>query len=397
MKKVLVYFTQFDQALGGSEFTPLAFAAELQKSCEVTLALNWRSDVRKAAETLGIQLNFDALKIEYVKPENKFLQKLDAVLPFYRTRKLKQLAKHADLCISTANMFDFGKPAHHFVYLLRLFGDNAFCDHLCGRPAPHGMKAFVKGIKTWLAESILRPMLGIRSTRKILADPREHIYPTSRYVEKVMRGFYGDFNSTVFYPPTIFEFTGSEIQRDPLQIVCLGQLFPEKRLLDVIEIVERARKISGLDLKLTLGGPLNGSAYVAHLKELSAEKKWLRLAGPVYGKEKEKFMLSAAYALHAEKDEAFGIAIAEYLKAGNIPLVPDTGGPLEIVDNRSLVFHSNDEAAQTLARLLQDADFREEQRRRCAERAKSFTCEAYGERQRNLIARIVESAKGDNP
>ena len=393
MKKVLVYFTQFDQALGGSEFTPLAFAAELQKSCEVTLALNWKSDVGKAAETLGIQLDFDALKIEYVKPESRFLQKLDAVLPFYRTRKLKQLAKHADLCISTANMFDFGKPAHHFVYLLRLFGDNAFCDHLSGRPAPHGMTAFLKRIKTWLAESILRPMLGIRSTRKILADPREHIYPTSRYVEKVMRGFYGNFNSTVFYPPTIFEFTGSETERDPLQIVCLGQLFPEKRLLDVIEIVERARKITGLDLKLTLGGPLNGSAYVAHLKELSAEKKWLRLAGPVYGKEKERFLLSAAYAIHGERDEAFGIVITEYLKGGVIPIVPDEGGTPEIADDPELTYHTLDDAAEILVHLTSDQAFRAEKNHRCAERAAAFSKQAYLQNQNRLLRNILEGSE----
>ena len=35
--RALVYFTQFTTALGGSEYIPLTFVAELQKRCRVTL------------------------------------------------------------------------------------------------------------------------------------------------------------------------------------------------------------------------------------------------------------------------------------------------------------------------------------------------------------------------
>lgn len=394
MKKVLIYFTQFDQALGGSEFTPLSFIAELQKDCDITLALNWESDVEAAAEKLGFRIDFERLRIEYVKPRNSLLRKLDAVLPFYRTRRLKELAKTADLCISTANMFDFGKPAHHFVYLLRVFGDNAFCDFLQGRTAPRGPALFRRNLRTLLAEKLLRPLLGLRSTRKILADPDERIYPPSQYVEKVMRDFYGPFRSTIFYPPTVFEFVLPPPPRDPLKIVCLGQLFPEKRLLEVIAITELARTLSGADLKLAFGGPLNSTDYVKKLQKLAAEKSWLQLAGPVYGREKEEFLRSASYALHAERDEAFGIVVTEYLKGGVIPVVPDEGGTCEIVDNPALTWHTVEEAARILVRLISDRAFRAEQLRRCAERAECFSREAYLERQHDLLAGLLAEGSG---
>lgn len=394
MKKVLIYFTQFDQALGGSEFTPLSFIAELQKDCEITLALNWESDVGAAAEKLGFPIDFDRLRIVYVKPRGALLRKLDAVLPFWRTRRLKQLAKTADLCISTANMFDFGKPAHHFVYLLRLFGDNAFCDFLQGRPAPRGMARLRRTLRTLLAEKLLRPLLGIRSTRRILADPAERIYPTSRYVADVMRDFYGPFNGTVFYPPTVFEFSLPPPERDPLRIICLGQLFPEKRLLDIVAIAERARELSGLDLRLDLGGPLNPSGYVKQLQTLAAEKSWLRLAGPVYGPDKERFLRSATYAVHAERDEAFGIVATEYLKAGLVPLVPDEGGTREIVDDPALTWHTVEDAARILTHLLADPAFRAERLKRCAERAKYFSAAAYGARQHDLLRGILAENPG---
>ena len=96
-------------------------------------------------------------------------------------------------------------------------------------------------------------------------------------------------------------------------------------------------------------------------------------------------MPSATYALHAERDEAFGIAIAEYLKAGCIPIIPDEGGPKEIVDDRALEFRTIDEAANTLARLVRDDAFREERRRHCAKRAALFSRAAYEARQEAVV------------
>ena len=100
-----------------------------------------------------------------------------------------------------------------------------------------GMALFKRRFRTFVAENILRPMLGVRSTRKILADRRERIYPNSHYVEKLMRDFYGDFNSTIFYPPTTFA-PGADVPRDPLRVICLGQIFPEKRVAEMIGIVK---------------------------------------------------------------------------------------------------------------------------------------------------------------
>ena len=100
-------------------------------------------------------------------------------------------------------------------------------------------------------------------------------------------------------------------------------------------------------------------------------------------------MLSATDALHAERDEAFGISVTEYLKAGLIPIVPDEGGTPEIVDSPALTYRTNEDAAQILAHLLSDAGFRENRRRHCVERAKLFSREAYLERQGKLLAEIV--------
>jgi glycosyltransferase involved in cell wall biosynthesis len=401
MKRVLIYYMDFHSSIGGGEFLSLLFIAELQKTCDVTLSLNWNSSVEKAAELAGVPIDISKLKIVLVKPRNEFLRKLDAILPFYRIWMLKKLAVDTDVCISTANMIDFGKPAHHFVYLLRLFGDNAFMDYVSHVPPKKGFALLKQKTRTFLAETILRPLLGIRSTRKILSDPREHIYPTSHYVDKVMREFYGPFNGTVFYPPTSFEVKHAPCERDPLQVkhapcerdplrvVYLGRLFPEKRIDAIIDIVEQARNISGKDLTLRIAGHLEKTAFVEKLKQTASEKTWVQLVGPLYGEDKERFLLTGTYAIHAERDEAFGISITEYLKAGCIPIVPDEGGTVEIVDSPALTYHTDEDAAQILARLLADEAFRGKQRARCAERARLFSMQAYMEKQHRILNSIL--------
>ena len=389
-KRILIYFTNFGATLGGSEYLPLAFIAELQQAgCDITLALNWPSDLDRAVRLSGIPVNTARLRIELVKPKNALLRKFDAVLPFYRTRRLKTLAKEADICISTVNMMDFGKPAHHFIYLMRHFGDNAFYDYVMHRPPLHGTARFRRRFRTWVAETLLRPMLGMRSTRKILADPRERIYPNSRYVERVMREYYGPFNSTVFYPPTTFDFPAANGGRDPLRIVSIGRLIPEKKILEIVDIAERARHLSGAEIELHLAGPADPGPYADEIRRLAADRPWLKLAGALYGEEKEKFLLSGTYAVHARRDEEFGIAVAEYLKAGLIAIVPDEGGSPEVVDSPELTYHDRDDAAKILAKLLANAEFREEQRRRCRERAEFFSRGAYAERQKTLLSEIL--------
>ena len=205
-----------------------------------------------------------------------------------------------------------------------------------------------------------------------------------------MRQFYGNFNSSLFYPATLFEISGTKVPRNPLKIVYIGQLFPEKRIVDIINIVEMARNLSSLDLHLELAGPIKDTPYTLSLKEISAEKKWVSLVGGVYGIDKESFLCSGTYAIHAERDEAFGISVTEYLKAGLIPIVPDEGGTPEIVDSPELTYHTNDEAAHILVRLVSDETFRSTQLQHCAERAKIYTREAYFERQHKLLDEILQ-------
>lgn len=386
MKKVLLYYN-FSFSFGGGDFLPLSFIADLQNACDLTVALDRADGLRQAADIYGIGIDLSAFKVEQVTPRGYDIKRHNAFLSLYRTRRLKKLARKADICISLSNITDFGRPAHHFMNMLA-FGDGAFTDYVRNGTKANGKSfpAFCRSV----AKTLFRTILGMRTKSRIIRDPREHVYPNSRFVESLMTEFYGPFNSTVFYPPTLFAVRNPSVRRDPLKVVCIGRILREKRITDIIDIVRRARILSNQDLTLHIAGRIDQTpAYGETLRKIASQERWVVLTGALYGQKKEDFLTSGTYAVHAERDEAFGISVAEYLVAGLVPIVPDEGGSCEVVSNPDVTYRTNEDAAKILARLLADEDFRVRQQASCAARAKVFSRDAYLGRQRELLRGLL--------
>lgn len=390
MKNVLLYYS-FAFSLGGGEYLPLSFISALQKTCNLTVAVDLACNFERSYAAFGEGLDIDRTKLKLVQvtPPGYDPKRHSGRTSLYRFRQLKRLARSADVCISTACIMDFGRPAHHFINMID-FGDDDFTAFALGG-AGRARGGLLERARRFVSDGIVRPLLGMRSKRSIIRDRRQHIYPNSMFVEKLMTAYYGPFNSTMFYPPTLFETrTDASDSRDPLKIVYIGRIVPSKRLEELVAVVEKARALSGLGFTFHVAGRLDQTpAYGKMLESMALERPWLKLRGALYGEEKERFLTSGSYALHAERDEAFGIAVAEYLVSGLIPVVPDEGGTTEIVNSAELAYRTPDAAADILARLSSDGSFRERMRAHCAERAAHFTRGAYFARQRELLVRIV--------
>ena len=387
MKKVLIYYRYFGKTLGGGEFLPLTFIAELQSQCEVTLALDWTDNFEQAVDFFGIPIDVSKVKLVKVMPKNFHGTTNNRWLSFYRFLKLRKLAKTADICISMANIMDFGKPANHFLITLDV-GDPDFCDFLKNRT--HSGKCSRRSSLKQFFNTVLRHLLGMRSKREIFHDPRERIFPNSRFVNDLLVDFYGASSTEVFYPPTIFEFPPAHAARDPLKVVYLGRVAPSKRIEDIISVVKLARERSGEDLTLDITGHVTPE-YLKKLNSIFSGCTWIRFNGPVHGQAKADFLLSGSFAVHSLRSEAFGISITEYLKAGLIPVVPDEGGACEVAGNPELSFRSIDEAADILVKLLKDPDFRKRQSLYCAKRAELFSKQHYLENQHRLLTEILNA------
>ena len=387
--RAVIYYVGFGLSFGGAEYCPLIVIRELLRFFDVTLAMDWvKYDPRDAMRAYGIDFDSSSLRIVSLKPEGDFRRRIDSVIPIFTVHRLQKIARGCDVCVSCANMVDFGKPGFHFIYLLTRFGDNAFNDFYLHRPALTGWALVKRHFRTFVAERFLRPLLGVRSARSLLADQKERIYATSDYVLRTMRAFYGPFNNRTVYPPTIFEFDGPPVPRDPLKVVYIGRITALKGVREILMIVERARRDSGIDFKLELAGAITldaHSPYVQEMERLVAERPWAKLAGDLYGEDKRRFLLGGTFAIHACRCEAFGISIVEYLKAGVVPLVPDEGGSPEVVDERELTFANDEAAARILVRLASDESFRSRMQEHCRRRAARFSRDSFAEEVRDLI------------
>lgn len=80
----------------------------------------------------------------------------------------------------------------------------------------------------------------------------------------------------------------------------------------------------------------------------------------------------------------------EYPEAGIVPVSPDEGGFMDIVDTTSLTYRTDEDAARILTRLLDDEAFRREQLRRCKEPAKNFSID----HNMTIQHRILDSIMG---
>lgn len=364
---------------------PICFASALQKICKVTLALDWSDGLDRAASKLGLPLSNENLDVVQLMPAGASPAQQSMMLSVVRSRALKRLSKECDVCISLANPIDFGRPAHHFITNITI-GDENFTNFALGI----GRSPLSTKIKNSILNHTLRPLLGMSSKKKLISDQRNRIYPNSRYIADLLRRFYGPFAGEVFYPPTLFcPESPSEAENRTLDVLYMGRICAEKRIEDIVDIVTRVRDLSGKDVHLAAAGELDATDYVDKLKMLANQRKWFRLVGPVYGREKDTFLQSGSFAIHTERVEAFGISVTEYLKAGLVPIVPDEGGSCEVVDNAALTYHTIDDAANILLRLIANIDFRRNQQRLCAERAGIFSQDAYLGRQSKLLSDIV--------
>lgn len=383
--RVLIYFTEFGSSIGGGEILPLSLIATLQKSHEVVLALDKKSVLEGQPERYGILCDLSKIRIEVLEPVSAIDRFLDRIFHHFRFRRLKQIAGQCDVCISAANMIDFGRTGIHFIYMT-IF-DDAFREYVRHQP-PRQVKRRV-GVVRLTLKILGRLLFGKnRSASEIICDENEHIYPNSQYIKGLMESYYKCKVQSVFYPPTLFRpFVNNASGREGVAYV--GRINAEKKIIEMIRIVERARGIAKSEIRLDIAGVIFDTPYVDEIKAMIKSRPWVTLVGPLVGEKKAKFLACHKFAVHTLRDEAFGISITEYLKSGIVCVVPNEGGAMEVVNQPRLTYASDEEAAAILAKLVTDNEFYEAMQYSCADRGSFFTSDRYLTREKELLGKLL--------
>lgn len=154
---------------------------------------------------------------------------------------------------------------------------------------------------------------------------------------------------TVVHPP-VPRRAPLPAPRKPFGVVTLGRLVRTKRLEDAIAVVS-ALRARGLPAELDIVGRAEGR-YARTLMHRHRERDWLRFHTDAEDAKLAEILARARFGLHCCHTEHFGIAVAEMIQSGVVPVVRADGGICELVPEPALQFAHPAEACDRLADLM---------------------------------------------
>ena len=263
-------------------------------------------------------------------------------------RFCRRIAGDFDVLISAYNLCDFGEPSIHC--LADFSGDNKIRTSL--HPLPPG-KGKVIYRDNFLRKCYLRfsNLFAAPSGRNFFSG-EDIILANSNWTANLIRKKYG-VEVDILYPPVTNEFPLVPIEEREAGFVCIGRVFPEKRIERLIDILKGVRN-RGHDIHLHVIGKITNSAYGKKIRKFCYHhREWIISEGSCFGDKKQSLLTGHKFGIHACQGEAFGIGVAEMVKAGCIVFTPSEGGQAEIVNHQSLLYDSLDDAINKIDTVLQ--------------------------------------------
>jgi glycosyltransferase involved in cell wall biosynthesis len=277
-----------------------------------------------------------------------------------------------DVLLSTHNEIPFGRPGLQYVHFPWAYFPRPDIEMQWFHRFPGVLRAY-RGVSQWIAGGTAHQTRINRS----LAN--------SQFVAGKIREYYG-VESTILYPPVPGEFPDVPWAQRRNDALAIGRLHPIKRWERAVEIVEQVRR-DGAELGLTLIHPQDDLEYGRKFFAMASTRPWFRLLTGLTRQQLVKEVAQHRFGIHTMEDEHFGIAVAEMVRAGCIPMVHDSGGPVEIVGGRSeLRFRSVAEGVEKLRVLTGDSAAQERLRAVLAKQRELFSADRFCDSLREIVS-----------
>ncbi len=375
---------------GGSETGPLWAIEALKGEYDVELITGGRVDLEQLNAYYGTHHRGGEFTIHEVQMPlglhrtARFAGLRGALF----TRECRRLAPSFDVVTSHYNPCDLGVAHIQFV------ADFSFAPGLQARLDPDTM---VHG-RWWYGDSILRrAYLGFcHRLAPANAENWKHnvTVANSSWTAGLLEEKFGLRVRKVQFPPVPGSFPAVPWNEREDGFVWVGRVVPEKRLDEVIHILHQVRRHKS-KVHLHILGPLDGSPYAKRILELAARHHdWVHTEGLVTGQAKRELMARHKFGINDCRREAFGIAVAELVKAGCITFVPKGGGQTEIVDHPMLTFTDKDDAVSKILAVLSGTALREELSDHLRTRAARLSTERFMSTIRQLVSDFLKEKGG---
>ncbi len=196
------------------------------------------------------------------------------------------------------------------------------------------------------------------------------------------------------YPPIVDALTDIPWEEREPGFVFLGRISPEKNIESIFEILKETRE-KGSNIHFHIVGDSDNTWYKEKIKALCEQNRtWASWEGKLAGEEKMAFIGRHRYGISACWNEAFGIAVAEMVKAGCLVWVPDGGGQTEIVGRPELIYSSREDAADKIGYTLKDGSLQSALRSYLEDRKEMFSVKRFSQEVRSVVAGFFESHQG---
>ena len=370
----------------GSEARAAYCLQEFQEDYEPVLVTGGPVDIGKLNQVYVTSI--DSGRVRQLYPWYHFLLERmkagDALRGTLFGRFLRKVAGAYPLCVSVYNFMDFGKPA------IQCIADFSWDEDIRKKlhPLPKGARRLFHQNKLLrkcylsLAKSVVRP-----SGRNLFSG-EDLILANSHWSAQVLKEKYGT-DIGVLYPPVIGEFPNVPFDSKEMGFVCIGRISPEKRIERIIEILQRIR-LRGHNIHLHVIGGTDETTYGKYVEDLCrAHRDWVSMEGSRFGEEKTKLLSQHRFGIHACRGEAFGISVAEMVKAGCIPFVPSEGGQAEIVNHELSMYDNVDDAVEKIDTVLQKPQLQAELRDHLEKQGMKFSTNAFMDGMRAAVNKFL--------
>jgi len=367
---------------GGSEACAMWTLQALQDECRLTLVTMGRPDLGSMNRKYGTTVDENKIEGRFLRLPPGTRKRFDALRGFRLARYCRRHARDFDAMISAYNVMDFGVPG------IQVIADLSFDDGLrreldfAGGVAESAFHKASVGRSLYLG--LARALTGSRGD-----DWKRNLtVANSEWTRDLLRERFG-VASNVVYPPVVGDFPAVPWSEREDGFVFIGRLVPEKGVHRVIEILGDVRKEKPVHLHII--GRRERTAHAREIEELCRRnREWIHLEGEKYGPEKAEFLARHKYGISGCRSEAFGIAVAEMVKAGCLVWVPDGGGQTEILAHPELIYAGRDEAVAKIRGVLTEPEKQTRLRDHLRARAGLFSAERFVREMRVIVREFLE-------
>lgn len=377
MNKIAVLFPSF---LGGGAEAVCAWMLEALKDKDVILFTYSNISLHELDLQFGTALKNSNIQVRTILlPFPGFLgnkiknsESAFALRQYYLSWYFRRyLCDKCNICISGFNEMDFGKPGIQYIHAPMFGKDVEVIRSVLGHPDSSFRHIFRQVLRLATKWSDKR----VRSNFTIVNS-----HWTANWVLRIH-----GVKANVIYPPVTWSANTKTWQERENGFVLVSRIVREKKIERAIRILEQVRNM-GFPVRLHVLGGLGNNSYMQELLVQFRKHEWIKWEKRLTRGEYEHTLVGYRYGIHPRNNEQFGIGVAEMVRAGIIPFVPDEGGQAEIIDHdERLCWKDENDAVQKIINVLNNTELQHELRKKLWEWSQRFSAENFITAFRQII------------